>query len=256
MNREIIDCHIHPYLADAANTKWFEPRESPDRFVELLKKAGITQACGSVVELAGPFDFAELQRFNREALRFRDRYPDFYLPGIHVHPGYPDESCAELESYVRREGVRWIGEIVGYIVGFDDITIPGARQIFALAQSLHVPVNVHTGDLKQVENVCRAFPQLPIVLAHPTAAKSTFLERVALVAALPNLYLDLSGSGLSRWGMLRYAINQAGPDRFVFGTDFPICNPATYVSGVEFELLNDAEKAAVFAGNFNRLIGT
>ncbi|MBT3288332.1 MAG: amidohydrolase family protein [Victivallales bacterium] len=46
-----------------------------------------------------------------------------------------------------------------------------------------------------------------------------------------------------------------GPDRFLFGTDFPICNPALLLQGVLFEHLSDAEQEAVLGGNFRRLVG-
>jgi len=45
-------------------------------------------------------------------------------------------------------------------------------------------------------------------------------------------------------------------DKILFGSDFPICNPAMNLKAVLFEHLTDAELKAVFAGNFKRPIRT
>jgi predicted TIM-barrel fold metal-dependent hydrolase len=55
--------------------------------------------------------------------------------------------------------------------------------------------------------------------------------------------------------MLRHGINIAGSHKFIFGTDFPIINAIMQVQGVLAEHLTDAERQAVFSGNFKRLLG-
>ena len=47
----------------------------------------------------------------------------------------------------------------------------------------------------------------------------------------------------------------AGKEKLLFGTDYPINNPAVYLHGALFEDLADAERAALFHGNFRRLCG-
>ncbi len=75
------------------------------------------------------------------------------------------------------------------------------------------------------------------------------------VAAYPNLHLDISGSGIDRYGILRKAIDTIGKEKLLFGTDYPVNNPAVYVHGALFEPLAEEEFDALFAGNFLRLIG-
>ena len=115
---------------------------------------------------------------------------------------------------------------------------------------------VPSGSLRQqVEALCQAVPELSFVLAHPGGGKDEILPRVALVARLPNLHLDISGSGIDRLGMLRRAVDTAGKEKILFGSDYPINNPAVYVHGLLFESLSDDERTAIFAGNFLRLTG-
>jgi predicted TIM-barrel fold metal-dependent hydrolase len=98
-------------------------------------------------------------------------------------------------------------------------------------------------------------PGLRVVLAHPGAGWYDILPRVAAVAAHRHLYLDISGSGIDRYGMIRTAMDKAGRDKVLFGTDYPINNPAVYVRGAGFESLDAAERDALFNGNFRRLCG-
>jgi predicted TIM-barrel fold metal-dependent hydrolase len=251
---EIIDCHIHPFLSKKNNFEFFSSSSNADRFVELLKKAGIDRACGSVIERLEKPEFKDIRRLNNECYRFRDRYPDFFIPGIHVHPDYPDESCAEIER-ARDNGVKWIGELVGYMMGYSTYISKNCFDIFKFANGLKMPVNIHLFKNEEAVEICKAFPDLTLVIAHPGAGKIDIRDRVELISKFKNLYLDISGSGPNRWGMLRYAIDVAGKNKILFGTDFPLCNPAMYVSGVDFELLDEKEKEAVFSGNFKRLTG-
>ena len=151
--------------------------------------------------------------------------------------------------------MRWIGELVAYISGYKTYDSPAMYQILDLAQELGMVVNIHPFDLDEIDRVCRDFPRLPVVIAHPTSGKEGIVARFELMARHANAHLDLSGSGVFRWGMLRAGIDHVGPERFLFGTDFPICNPALLLQGVLFENLGDDELEAVLGGNFSRLVG-
>lgn len=250
---EIIDCHIHPFRREAENTCFFPGIVHADNFVDELRRSGVTKSCGSVIRALETPAFSEIKELNREAIKFRDSYPDFFIPGIHVHANYPDESCCEIEELHRTEQICWIGELVAYFFDYKTYSTPGMNQVYDLAQSLNLPINIHPYDLDEIEQICRNFPKLNIIIAHPTSGKTGIEARYELISKYPNAYLDLSGSGLFRWGMLKHGINRAGKHKFLFGTDYPICNPAMMIEAVKFEKLNDGELEAVFSGNFKRL---
>nr|MBQ4318691.1 amidohydrolase family protein [Clostridia bacterium] len=71
----------------------------------------------------------------------------------------------------------------------------------------------------------------------------------------PNAYLDLSGTGLFRYAMLAHGVNRVGAERFLFGTDFPVCNAAMQVAAVLSEYLTDEDYELIFSGNAKRLLG-
>lgn len=70
-----------------------------------------------------------------------------------------------------------------------------------------------------------------------------------------NLCLDLSGTGLFRYGVLKYLIREVGADRILFGTDYPICNPRMYVEAIYGEEITEEERELVFHGNVERILG-
>lgn len=252
----IIDCHIHPGVDGEADTNWFASSGDIQAQFDDLRRAGISRACGAPIRGGAPDSFAAIRSLNDQALILRDRFPEFYVPGIQVHPGFADESCREIERCCGDQEVRWVGELVGYIMGYgSEYASDQALPIMQAAAAHNAVVNIHCGELEVVEALCTAVPQLNVVLAHPGDGKDRILERLQLVASLPNLHLDISGSGIDRYGVLRRAVEVTGKDKLLFGTDFPINNPAVYVHGALFEALGDETSDALFHGNFLRLTG-
>ncbi len=250
---EIIDAHIHPFLDLENRLIYYDrPRSCADMMAE-LRNCGVTGACGSVVRTAPVEDFAYIRKCNRDALKLRELYPAFYYPGISVHAAFPEESCREIEE-MHRQGVRWIGELVSYMAGTSEYSCKSLFPVYELAQTLELPVNIHQANLPDIEKLLLNFPTLKVVMAHPDE-KPVYLGRLELMKRFKNLYLDLSGTGLFRWGMLRHGIREAGAERFLFGTDFPICNIAMYIHGVLGEKLEQHQNELIFAGNFRRISG-
>ena len=67
--------------------------------------------------------------------------------------------------------------------------------------------------------------------------------------------MDLSGTGLFRQGMLRYGIDMFGAERFIFGSDYPTCNPSMFIGGIALDtLISEDEKKLIFAENAKRLL--
>lgn len=254
MDFEVIDCHVHPFLSEETHISSFGAPVDSGNFVSEMKRAGVSRCCGSVIRRLVKPEFEEVRRLNREALEFRRLNPGFFIPGVHIHPSFPEESCQELERLYKDEGVRWVGELVGYFMDFPSYSGAGISKVYDLIQELGIPVNIHTSDLNELDALCKAFPKLKIVLAHPGDGEE-MKTRVEFVKTHANMHLDISGTGLFRLGMLRHCVREAGRDKILFGTDFPVCNPAMYLQGVLFERLEDAELEAVLSGNFKRLTG-
>ncbi len=250
---EIIDAHIHPFIRQENSIAPFGHPETLEDFTAELKKIGTDRACGSVIVRKNPCTWEDIRCVNDTVLEIAARYPGFYIPGIHVHGGYVEESVQELRR-MAAQGVRWIGELVPYIMGTEDLNSAGNMEIMATAAELGMTVNLHWGVPAEVEKVANSFPELNIVLAHPGDLGEA-VRRIDMIAGLPNVSLDFSGTGLFRWNLLRYTINRLGADRVLYGSDFPICSPGVNLYGALCENLTHAEFEKFFSGNFKRLTG-
>ena len=184
------------------------------------------------------------------------RFPDFYIPGIHIHPDFPEQSLAELEDMNKNHNVKLLGELVAYIMGYPDYTVPQLDDVWALAKELDMVVNLHLHNLDEAATILKRFPDLKLIIAHPTASAAQYTERLELICRYPNAALDISGSGPNIWNMVKHGIKTAGRDKIIFGTDFPLRNPGMYVAGVCFEDISTEDRQAIFAGNFKRLLNS
>ena len=254
---EIIDAHIHPaIMVEKSDISLFNFTNPPEKLVATLKRAGISKAAGSVVRrFPEPPTWNDIHQLNLAALEMRRQFPDFYIPGIHVHPDFPEESLAELETMNKQHQVKLLGELVAYIMGYPDYTVPQLDDVWALAKDLGMVVNLHLHNLEEAATILQRFPDLKLIIAHPTSETKEYNARLELISRYPNAALDISGSGPNSWNMLRHAINTAGYEKIIFGTDFPLRNPGMYVAGVLFEELSETERHAIFGGNFARMLG-
>lgn len=254
---EIIDAHIHPaIMVENSDFTQFSFTTPPEKLVSTLKRAGISRAAGSVIRRFHEIpSWADIHQLNLAALEMQRLFPDFYIPGIHIHPEYPEQSLAELETMNRVHGVKLLGELVAYMMMYPDYTVDVLDDIWALARDLDMVVNLHLHNLEEAATILQRFPTLKLIIAHPTSDMKQYRERLELIARYPNAALDISGSGPNTWQMVRYGLKVAGAEKIIFGTDFPLRNPGMYVAGVLFEELSDAENAAVFGQNFKRLLG-
>ena len=256
MKYEVIDAHVHPFLPSCGkNIGRFGLPATTEEFFENLRALGISQCCGSFIDFAEKMDFKTLMTYNNAALELREKYPCFYVPGIHVHGEYPEESRRMLRDFYSA-GVRWIGEMVNYCMPTGPYDSCGMMKIWETAEELGMVANLHVNDpdLPGLENIVKTFPRLNVVLAHPGDG-GAYPKRIALVKKYSNLHLDISGTGLFRWGMLRNAVDELGAEKVLFGSDFPVCSAGMNLHGALSEPLSEEEFKLVLAGNFRRLTG-
>ena len=254
MQRKIIDFHTHPYLKDEDNICGYKNVLQLSENKKYLEEAGIVKICGSVISPSAPPTWETVQRLNDEALKIRELYPDFYVPGFHVHPKYVKESVREVERMTKL-GVGLVGELVPYMYDWH-YGDHGFEEILEAVAAYRLPVSFHTmpDEMDVVEGYLQRYPEVDFIAAHP-GEKSQYLRHIRLLKEYDNYYLDLSGTGMFRFGMLRYGIDEAGAEKFLFGSDFPVCHPFMNIGGVENDYtLTETEKQAVFFDNAKRLL--
>ena len=104
-----------------------------------------------------------------------------------------------------------------------------------------------------MRSIAKRHSTTPFVFAHPGEAKRVN-DHIDVMLECDNVYLDLSGTGLFRYGMLKYLVERVGAERILFGSDYPICNPNMYIHAVEFEKISDSDKELIFSQNAKMLL--
>lgn len=258
MDFEIIDFHTHPFMHENNNicshTEYCNM--SADRTVEIFKNLGVSRICGSVIDMKNTYEsyLCKMKANNDEALRLRNYYKGFYVPGFHVHPDYVEESINEIRR-MNKEGVKLMGELVPYADGWDDYSCEAFSEILDEAAKYNMVVNLHSMSLDAMDKMVERHKDIVFVAAHPGEYDDVMrhLERMKMSE---NYYIDVSGYGIFRYGMLKHVVDCFGADRVLFGSDYPTCNPGMYIGGVLFdELLSDTEKEKIFSLNAKRLLG-
>ncbi len=252
---KIIDFHIHPFISKEDYLSFYpEAFDTPDLNMLLsdMNAAGIEYFCGSVVSQKTD-DYGKIKIDNAKALKIREILGDRYIPGIHVHPDFVNESVSEIER-ARKAGVKLIGELVPYHHGWSDYSSESFGEILDAAEKYGMTVSLHTMNLSEMRLMAKSRKGISFVFAHP-GDPERLAEHISVMKECENVSLDLSGGGLHRFGILKKLCYEVGAERIIFGTDYPLMNPKMYVNAVLGEHITDSEKELILYKNAKRLLG-
>ncbi len=253
---KIIDFHTHPFLSDSTNicshTDVIDMHS--DDILPMFKQLGVEHIAGSVILKDNTLSVWEnIIACNDMALELRNRLGSFYYPGFHIHPSYIPESIKQIQRFAEL-GFRLVGELVPYMHGWSDYACKEYSYLLDACQEYNMVVNMHCGDNDAMDTMVRQHKDLKIVVAHP-GEYDNYLRHLKRMDISENYYLDLSGTGLFRHAMLARGIAEHGAGRFLFGSDYPTCNPAMFVGGVALDpLISSADKEKILYTNAKRLL--
>lgn len=167
-------------------------------------------------------------------------------------------------------GLTGIGELAFYESGIDETALKHLEPVMALCAERDYPVNIHTNEpvghmypgktpitLGQIYNMAKAFPDNKIILAHWGGGIFFFnqLKREAK-DVLKNIYYDTAASPfLFDVNIYRSAIDLAGLDKILMGTDYPLLKPSRYYKDIDASGISREEADAIKGGNAARLLG-
>lgn len=259
MDFKIIDFHTHPFIERENNICTYAD-DFPMGVEEtrsFFEKLGISTICGTVIsgQRENESAWEAVKRNNNTALQLREIYGDFYVPGFHIHPDFVEESIEEIHR-MHALGVRLIGELVPYFDGWENYARADFSRLLDEAEQYDMVVNFHSvcEEEDEMDEMVKAHKNLTMVAAHPGEYPQV-MRHLNRMKFSDNYYLDLSGYGIFRHGMLRHAIDEFGVERFLFGSDFPTCNAAMYIGGIALDpLITDKEKDYIFEKNAKRLL--
>jgi len=194
------------------------------------------------------YDMAEGNAELAEALRDTNGL----LGYVTTNPNYLAASCREMDTYLREEkfaGVKIHPSYSGCAVG----TPRMSDLISEIARRSPTVLKIHTFSAAAAGAIgadAARHPDLPIILAHAGGAEWRETAKVARDHA--NVCLDFC-CGHSDRGKVRHAIETAGREKILFGSDLDLLTPAFTLGMFEGAELSDAEKQAIYHDNAARL---
>ena len=252
---EVFDCHVHlPSPGLRLTWEWEPFTPDVEAAVRYLKDCGVGRILANSVRGEVARSVAEMIAGNDESAEIARQYPDFVVPACLVNTHFPEEVLREVERCHDELGMVWIGELCGYAGGYSYDT-PAFAEMLQLATELDMVVHIHDDDYQDVSRLCTRFPHTTFVLAHLGESPADVRARIGLAAVHPNLYLDICGNGFERMGVLELAVETAGPERVLFGSDFTINDPAGVIARIQKSRLDEATRRKVLGDNLRRLLG-
>lgn len=248
----VIDCHAHM-------GPWFNFHIADDPWAVGL--VGATGTCGVDRIIVSPHagigpDAPYANTLVADAVR---RFPNRISGYCTVNPNYPaEESIGELESHVAHGNL--IAIKIHPSLHLYRADGPGYRPMWEWAQLHRTPVLVHTweGDARcepaLLARLGKQYPDVPILLGHSGGGAAGRMQALDAAAEAPNLFLDLTGSGLPR-GLLEVMVERAGADRILFGTDVPFVDIRPQLGYVLFARIPDDAKRKILGLNSKRVFG-
>jgi predicted TIM-barrel fold metal-dependent hydrolase len=212
-------------------------------------------------------DSATFKMQNDYVMEVVTRYPD-RLVGLGCFDPFSKEAVLEARRCIQG-GLSGIGEIAFYQSGIDDSALDRLTPLMEICLDQDLPFLIHTNEpvghlypgktpntLKQIYALVTRFPENKIVLAHWGGGIFFFnLLKKDVKERLKNVYFDTAASPfLYDPKIYRYALEIAGPDKILFGSDFPLLKPARYFNEFENAGLTRAQIDAVSGLNAAKLL--
>jgi len=239
----IVDSHTH--VDEAEGFGWIDP---PESILALMDEAGVDRA--AVMTYVDAVDEAPIEYLAAAAERHRGRL----VPYARLHPR-ASRAAELLEFAVQQRGFK--GLKLHPVSNLAHPADPATLRLVRHAAELRVPVLFHCGDEPyttpyELEHTAVQVPEAAVIFGH---MGGYFHAEDAIEVALrrPNVYLETSA--MPHPEAIRKALDALGPERVIFASDGPGCDPRLELRKVERAGLSDTERDHVFAGNILRLWG-
>ena len=164
---------------------------------------------------------------------------------------------------------KFLEEHAGHVAGLKihpslvrlKVTDPAWTPFLDWAGKRRLPTVVHCGRWQEMASwrfclgAAERHPDAPIIIAHLGGDLPELQQdcsREMEVRALPNAYLGTES--IREYYSLRIALDRLGPERILFGSDFPLGWPSAYLGVFEGANPSDEERRLVLGENLLRLI--
>ena len=274
-NLKAIDVHVHiehtgkAASTDAAAEKYFGASGAP-RERNALAEYYRSRNMGCVVFTVDERLTGRPMVPNDEVIQFAHENADVAIPFVSIDPTRGPEAVREAKRLIAlgARGLKLHPPLQQFFPN-DSIAYP-LYEVFAEAK---LPVLFHTGHsgigtgmpggggirLKygnpmMIDDVAVDFPDLPIILAHPSFPWQD--EAISVCLHKPTVYIDLSGWSPKYFSatLIQYA-NSLLKNKVLFGSDYPLLTPDRWMADFDKIAIKDEVRPLILKENAVRLFG-
>jgi predicted TIM-barrel fold metal-dependent hydrolase len=205
----------------------------------------IAQACADNADVLIPFAGIDPWKGRDAARQIRRLASEYGVRGVKFHPNlqgfYPNDRAA----YIVYEVLEELGLVALFHTGQTGI---GARVRGGGG------VRLKFSNPMYVDDVAADFPDLRIILAHPSFPWQD--EALAVATHKPLVHIDLSGWSPKYFPpqLVRYA-NSLLKDKVLFGSDFPVLTPDRWLADFAALDIKPEVRPLILKENAARLLG-
>ncbi len=251
---KIIDVHCH--LGKYSDV--YIPESTAGDMINVMDAVGIESACISSFAAIGP-DWELGNSMVAEAVR---QYPQRFIGYAVINPNYPDYMHDELDRCFNILGLRAIKlHPVWHKYPIDG---PNYTPVFEYAESHKLTILSHSwGNGDFLAWAAKRYPNINFIVAHAGGWNGKNINTSELIGynilatakEHGNVYLDLAAS-LVYFGALERLVKWVGPEKILFGSDFPLHNLSYQLGRVLFAKISEKEVDSILWKNAQNLLGT
>ena len=105
-------------------------------------------------------------------------------------------------------------------------------------------------DPSDIAYLARCYPNVLIIMAHLIGCG---IRGIEMVADLPNVMIDTSG-GQPEAGLIECAVRRIGPERLIFGSDWPYRDFTVQKAKLDEADISSADRVRIQSGNAERIL--
>ncbi len=276
----MIDIHTHifppeivqrrqDFFADEPAFRWlYEAPQARLATAEELLTAMEEEGMAQAVVFGFPWRrLSTMRRHNDYILEAQHRYPR-HLIGFACVNALESGAAGEVERCLAA-GCRGVGELAFYQEGLGSDILTALAPIADLCQGYGVPLLLHTNEpvghtypgkspmqLGDLYKLIQAFPDLTIILAHWGGGLFFYqLMKKEVADVLRHVYFDTAASPyLYRPEIYRLAVDIMGPEKILFGSDFPLLRPNRYLVEMAAGGLSPEQQRLITAENARQML--
>ena len=208
---------------------------------------------------------------NEEVAELAAEHGDVLIPFASVDPARGADAVARARRLAEGWGIRGFKfhpNLQGFFPNDRDVyplyEVLQEHGMVALFHSGHTGVGAGTrggqgvrlkySNPMHVDDVAVDFPDLPIILAHPSFPWQD--EALSVALHKPNVHIDLSGWSPKYFppSLVQYA-NTLLKDKVLFGSDFPVITPDRWLADLDRTEIRDSVRPLILKDNAVRLFG-